>query len=269
MKNILIIGLGEIGSSILNLYNNNKEYKVFYSEKKEVTTALKEVLRQRGVTDIKDVNDDINISVAHVCIRFSKSFKDVISSYIKKYTPDVTLIHSTIAIGTTTAIYNITLKPIVHTPVMGVHPNLTEGIKTFTKIVGPVTDVAGALAVEHLSSLYIKTKVYKSAEESEAAKLFSTSYYGTVIRFMQEVHDVCTTYNIDFDNVYSKTNDIYNEGYKKLGMDNVIRPVLKYMGKGTGGHCVYENAVLLRDEHIVTPSLTNIIKGKKNIELSR
>ena len=67
----------------------------------------------------------------------------------------------------------------------------------------------------------------------------------------------------------SETNEIYNEGYNTLRLFNVKRPILKYMGTGIGGHCIWENAVMMEEHDIKTDATSSIIKGKKNKKLSR
>jgi UDP-N-acetyl-D-mannosaminuronate dehydrogenase len=128
---------------------------------------------------------------------------------------------------------------------MGIHPHLTKSVKTFTKIVGGVTSESTKVAMEEFDSLDIETVAYNNSSESELAKLLSTTYYGMCIEFMQNAHQLCENFDLSFDNVYTKTNNIYNQGYKELGKSNVIRPILKYVGEGIGGHCITSNAKIL------------------------
>jgi len=261
MANILIMGMGEIGRSIYKLYTPLKVltgiYTIYYKD-------LKEVKNISNITPVKDLLDTtVSIDVLHVSIPYTNTFIKDVTDVIKTYRPITTFIHSTIDVGTTRKVFEETKANIVHSPVMGLHPDLTESILTFRKIVGPINVGSEMLARKHLKELGIKIEVYKSPEDSEASKMLSTSYYGTMIRFMQEVHDFCEENNLDFDEVYGKTNDIYNEGYTKLGLNHVIRPVLKYNGRGIGGHCVWENAKIL-SENSDKNFIKNIVDEGKN-----
>ena len=114
-------------------------------------------------------------------------------------------------------------------------------------MVGGCNDDVVDDACGHLVELGITPIVYNNSDETEAAKLLSTSYYGWNIKYLNMVHDFCITHDLDFDNVYESTNHNYNEGYDKLRMPNVRRPVLKYINGGIGGHCVFENATFLTE----------------------
>ena len=59
------------------------------------------------------------------------------------------------------------------------------------------------------------------------------------------VNEVCTNYEYDFETVYTKPNKTYNDGYKKLGMEHVIRPVLSPPEGVILGHCIVPNFDLL------------------------
>jgi len=231
--NILIVGHGEIGSSIHKLYGDDYYYDVGYID--------------------KDVAENVSKSpdVMHICIPYNEKFVTNVLHYIKTYTPSLTIIHSTIPYLTTRIIYDNAGTEIVHSPVMGKHPNLTKSIRTFKKIVASYTDKAIEMACAHFEELGVDTVVYNNPEESELAKMLSTTYYGTLIRFMQEVHNLCVEFNLDFDKVYKQTNEIYNEGYTKFGDTQFVRPVLEYMGDEIGGHCVTANAEILHDRDML------------------
>jgi len=256
MKNILVLGLGEVGKSVVDLYSSSKEYMVVVNDLDEKKYA-NVVSSDAGIYTEDMVPNDFEVDVLHVCIPYfnKEQFIEPVIAYIEKYDPLLVIINSTVDIGTTRYIYERTGSNIVHSPVMGVHPHLTESILTFKRIIGGCSEEATELACEHFSRLGIDCVVFGSAEESEAAKLLSTTYYGTCIRFMQYTNKLCEKLGLDFENVYTKTNEIYNEGYTKLNKNNVIRPILKFMGYDIGGHCVKENANILENykelKHIV------------------
>lgn len=254
-KNVLVIGAGEIGTSVIGLYSHLSNYTVFYKDINIITTDK--------AIDIDTIEDYIGIDVLHICITYNESFIDVINKYIFKYKPLMTFIHSTVKTGTTRTIVNKTKSKVFYTPVMGIHPNLTKSLKTFKKIVAVIDYDDREMVLNHFNDIRLTPVFYDNPEEAEAAKLFSTSYYGVIIRFMQDVYEYCETNDLDFDNVYTKTNLIYNEGYKKMNMEHVVRPVLTYGGRGIGGHCIHENAELI-SEDMYLPTVETIIEEGKN-----
>lgn len=262
-ESVLIVGLGEVGKSILELYNHIQSYKdnIYYKDVKEC----------KGVTaiNVNTLEDFINVNILHICIPFTKDFKDVVTSYINIYKPSLTLIHSTVDIGVTRSIYsnncnssNSCNSVIAHTPVMGVHPNLTKSIQTFKKIVGVINPEDKEVILNHFNIIKVIPEFYDSPEDSEAAKLFSTTYYGHNIKFMQEAHKFCEVNNLDFDKVYKRTNEIYNEGYTKMDMKHVRRPILKYMPGKISGHCLIPNAEILKDKF---PIAKELVKYNDNL----
>jgi hypothetical protein len=225
MKNILIIGYGEIGRAMHALYS--KEYDVGYIDKLEITYVPE------------------TIDVMHICIPFDEEFVDIVCNYIDTYKPKLVIVNSTVQIGTTRAIYDRTKVNVVQSPVMGRHPNLSESIKTFTKIVGGCTKEASDMAFEHFNELNVQVKIYKSSEDAEAAKLFDTTYLGWNVIYMKQVHKFCEEHGLSFDEVYTTTNEIYNQGYTDMDEPQFTRPILKYMGHGISGHCTIQNAIIL------------------------
>ncbi len=216
--NVGILGHGEIGKSVAKFYKNPK---------------------------IKDLNRDdglYGVEILHICIPYNEKFIDIVKKEIKEVKPKLTIIHSTLAPGTTKKIGGM----VVHSPVRGVHPYLYEGIKTFVKYIGADDKKAGQMAKKHLESLGIKTKLVFPSKTSELAKLLCTTYYGVCIAWHKEMKKICQQEKVNFDDVVTELNKTYNEGYVKLGKTNVVRPVLYVDDKPIGGHCVVPNAKILK-----------------------
>jgi hypothetical protein len=210
----------------------------------EVGKALYSVLKSRYEVYIRDKVDDHNLSgrfeVLHIAYPGAKDFVFKTKRYIKKYRPNLVIVHSTVAVGTTKKIASFA----VHSPIRGVHPHLAEGIKTFVKYFG---GKRAKTAAKIFSSIGIKTKIFQKPETTELLKILDTTYYGWNIVFCKEVKRICDKLKLNFDEVYTIANEDYNEGYKKLGKVNVVRPVLKPMPGKIGGHCVIPNCDLLDD----------------------
>ena len=230
-----------------------KDAKLFYITKHNLQKELIEYNVHDYIHQL-GVNNKPEIDVMHICTPFNEeTFVKQTTDYINLVKPKLTIIHSTIAVGTTKEIIDETNGEffVVHSPVVGVHPNLTEGILTFTKSIGGFSDEATELAENHLNELNVNTVVYDDANTTEAAKLFSTSYYGWNIMFNKEVMRFCEEHTLNFEQVYSNWNENYNKGYAKLDMKHVRRPVLDFIPGAVGGHCIQPNYKILDEKHNV------------------
>jgi len=222
-KKIGILGYGEIGKAIARFYKSASW-----------RTKIKDLKRDDGLHGVE---------ILHICIPWSDNFINIVKKEIKEIKPKLTIIHSTVAPGTTKKIGGM----VVHSPVRGVHPYLYEGIKTFVKYIGADNKKAGEMAKKHLESLGIKTKLVYPSKTSELAKLFCTTYYGLCIAWHGEMAKICKKEKVNFNDVATELNKTYNEGYAKLGKKNVIRPVLFAPENGIGGHCILPNAKILKE----------------------
>lgn len=216
MKN-LVIGLGEVGS------------------------AIQKILQCDGYDAAGPLAQGDHYDVLHICFPYSEPFVGYVRGYIELFQPSLVIVHSSVPLGTCDP------QGWVHSPVRGVHPNLEEGIRTFKKYFG------GNLAAE--ASWIFRERgldcyVTEHARTTEALKLWDTTQYGVMIALQKEIYSYCKRHNLDFDLVYGDANRTYNEGYNKLGRQEVARPHLKQIDGPIGGHCVIPNAELLRDNEI-------------------
>jgi UDP-N-acetyl-D-mannosaminuronate dehydrogenase len=234
-----ILGYGEIGKAIEKLYisASNLELRLSW-------------------LSIKDINFDEGIrhcDYLHVCIPYSDDFVDQVCECIEQKNPKNVIIHSTVQVGTTRNIMKKSgLINICHAPVRGVHPCLHRGLRTFPMYLGydkTQHDTSEFIYETKIlfDGLNVKTKIVDKFETSELAKLASTSYYGMCIAFHAEINSLCDEMGLSFEEVMTEWNKQYNEGYTKLGMDHVVRPVLSPPDKKIGGHCIIPNAKLLKD----------------------
>ena len=222
-----IVGHGHVGQAVAKLYSETDTTKTWFSFDKILIYDP-----YQGMMD--DISD---VDILNVCIPYTKDFVSVVSDL-----PTAnwyTVIHSTVPVGTTEKFGH----KFLHSPVRGVHPNLYEGLKTFVKFIGGDEQLAQAYS-GHLKTLGIETHICKDAKTTELSKLADTTYYGLCIAFTSDMKKLCDEYDLDFMEVMTKYNNTYNEGYKKLGKPNVVRPVL-YPTDKIGGHCIIPNAKLL------------------------
>ena len=232
-SNIGILGYGEIGKAIAKFYKKSK---------------IKDLHRDDGLKGVE---------VLHVCIPWSEKFVDIVREEIKSTKPKLTIIHSTIAPGTTKKLG----KRVVHSPVRGIHPYLYKGIKTFVKYIGADDLKTGQMAKKHLEGLGIKTKVFSPAITTEIGKLLDTSYYGLCIAWHGEMAKICRKAGIDFVKAVTDFTMTYNKGYTKLGKKNVVRPVLYPPEDGIGGHCIVSNAELLQ-KYMESDGINLVLQNK-------
>ena len=222
LKLIGILGYGEVGQAIAKFYPKSK-------------------LRIR---DLKRNDDFRGVEVLHICLPWSKDFVKISKKVINETNPKLTIIHSTVAVGTTKKIGGM----VAHSPIRGIHPELYKGTKIFVKYIGADNKKSGEAAKNHLEGLGIKTKLFMPAATTEALKLWDTTQYGWMIVLNKEIKRWCDKEGLDFKAIYMEANKSYNDGYKKLGRPEVVRPYLKYMPGKIGGHCIIPNCYLLDSE---------------------
>lgn len=242
-EKIGILGYGEVGNAIAKFYKNPR---------------IKDLSRDDGLA---------GIDILHVCIPYNEAFLRIVSQEIKAVGPKLVIIHSTVTPGTTKELASQFFGKVVHSPIRGIHPHLHEGVKTFIKYIGADEKKAGLFAKKHLEELGIKTKIFSSSTATELGKLLDTTYYGLVIAWHGEKKKLCDKLGVNFEEAVSDFNRTYNEGYKKLGMHHVVRPVLSPPDKYIGGHCVTPNAKLLK-KYFNSKAIDLILDYEKKIKES-
>jgi UDP-N-acetyl-D-mannosaminuronate dehydrogenase len=254
MQNILVVGLGEIGGTIFSVLRETQKFKVygFDFDKKKMREYHAEGPQQQSAK--KEL-----IDVMHICLPVTDKYKfiEIAKSYIHEYQPKLTIINSTVPVGTTIELYKQCGCLIAHSPCRGVHKNkeyMKHEFKRWTKYVGGATPKAGLEAQKHFSLAGLKTKTLPSCNDTEFAKLFETTYRAWMIVFFQKMHRLAQTYSsrspdlrIEFDEAIDFIEDTHSVRHD--------RPVL-FPGV-IGGHCLLPNAKLLLSEY--EPEMLNII----------
>lgn len=234
-----ILGYGEVGQAIAKFY-------------------------KKGEVFIKDIDQDNfpdKLEVLHVCIPGNlPNFSDIVIETIEHHMPDMVINHASTKPNTTLRIWR-KYPIIVHSPIRGVHPNLYEGIKTFVKFVGADEWSFGKAVVNYLNQIGMKAELIGDSSVTETFKLLDTTQYGADIAYYDWVNEVCEKAGINFQ-AYIRYNETYNEGYTKLGMENVVRPLLYPANGKIGGHCVIPNAEILKEEYGTNGFIEEILKRK-------
>jgi UDP-N-acetyl-D-mannosaminuronate dehydrogenase len=210
---VIVAGLGEVGKPLFELLS--EEYDVI------------------GV-DVGSLEKVEPVAVLHICYPFEiKDFVGESARYIKFFKPALTVVNSTVGIGTTRAIAERTGAAVVNSPIRGKHARMLDEIKTYTKFIGAIEPAAAELAMRHFESVGLKTKTLASPEATELAKLTETTYFGLMIAWAQEVERFCDQTGQAYDEVVS-----FYEEIKYL-------PPVKFFPGLIGGHCVMPNIEIM------------------------
>lgn len=231
MKHIIIGIRGQIGACIHTYLLNIGEGNLSGIEVGDVVVS--------GEYMIECVHGDV-FDLMHVCIPFldAESFYKDVSYYIKNYPSKYVVIYSTVLPGTSERLG----ENVVHSPVEGRHPKLIEGFKTFKRLVGgKCSDVVGG----YFKNWGLNVDTYVDAKVTELGKLLSTERYGINLVFAAEEEGLCERFGVMYEDVVLGYQRMYNEGYKKLGEERFVQPLLTAPQKKIFGHCVVPNSRLL------------------------
>ena len=109
-----VAGLGEVGKPLFDLVS--KHYDVI------------------GV-DISPVERIEQVDILHVCYPFQiQDFIGETARYIELFRPALTIVNSTVAVGTTRAISERTGVAVVNSPVRGKHARMLEEVQTVHEV---------------------------------------------------------------------------------------------------------------------------------------
>jgi UDP-N-acetyl-D-mannosaminuronate dehydrogenase len=212
---IVVVGLGEVGKPLLQLI----------SEHHEVI----------GVDVQPPLEPILNVDILHVCYPYEiKDFVGETARYIELFKPRLTIINSTVAIGTTRSVAERTGAAVAHSPVRGKHARMLGELKSYAKFVGAMDPISGQHASEHFQSLGLKTRVLSAPEATELAKLTETTYFGLMIAWAQEIERYCDRTHQSYEEIAAFYEEIK------------FFPSVKYFPGIIGGHCVIPNIEILR-----------------------
>jgi len=218
-ETVLIVGLGEVGRPLLELVSRHHH-------------AV-------GVDIAPPAQPVERVDVMHVCYPFEiEDFIGQTARYIARFNPELTIVNSTVAVGTTRAIAERSGAAVVHSPVRGKHVRMREELLHYAKFVGPIDPASGKSAATHFESLGMRTSILSSPEATELAKLTETTYFGLIIAWAQEAERYCDRLGQEYDEIASFWDEVK------------FFPSVKYFPGIIGGHCVMPNIeILSRVDH--------------------
>lgn len=214
-ERVVVVGLGEVGRPLLEIASEHHDAIGI-----DITPPLEPIGK---------------VDVLHVCYPFQiKDFVGETARYIDLFKPTVTIINSTVAVGTTRAVAQRSGGAVAYSPVRGKHVRMREELRSYTKFVGAMDPASGQLAAEHFESMGMKTRILSAPEAAELAKLTETTFFGLMIAWAQEVERYCDQVDQNYEEIISFYDEI------------AFFPTVKYFPGVIGGHCVMPNIELLR-----------------------
>lgn len=219
----LIIGKGEVGNSL---------YEIFKKVRPETKIRGQEPEFQGEHFD-----------VIHIAFPYKEkaSFFNAVRDYSISYSPHYVIVHSSVPINT--CIY----LGVYHSPLEGKHPNLAESMLAAKKWISYDEEPSQKL-LEEFKILFPKMEFVEGTRNTEAAKIYSTTEYGYHIIIEKMIKSQCRKLGLDYDFVYNRYRQNYNELYQSMGLAKYTRPMLDYMPGKILGHCVIPNCEIQRDE---------------------
>lgn len=181
--------------------------------------------------------------VLHITIPYNKDFVQIGNEAIKVFKPQFVIVHSTVKPDTTLQLMH---NHKLYSPIRGRHENngLSTSVQKFVKF------FSGCLETfDYLKPLWNLQIEYtgENTSELEYMKIASTNYMYFCLVYEKTIFEECKKNGWDFDTVYTRSNETYNEGYLVTN-PNFVRPVYSHNNdKFPGGHCLRPNIHLHSD----------------------
>lgn len=238
MRNILIIGMGEVGYAHYKVLDESNLYKL-----KGIDTVP-----GRSADNLADNEEEPKTWDAMiVAIRHNDLWIPIVKDYAVKYRPSLIVNCSTVPVGTSEALEKACeslVCPVVHSTTRGLHPNLDRGLRSITKHIGG--DKSAAIQAACMFGLAgIPTEVHGSSRTTELAHILNNVAYGINLMLADEMQALCRRHGVDYYEAVMKYTETNNEGYWRLDNPTKVRPILSPPNHQIGGHCVVASAKLL------------------------
>lgn len=199
----------------------------------QIGQALHEIFREKHESYIRDVEPlpVEGVEILHIAFPYDKWFVPQVLHYIEQYKPRLTMIHSSVAPGTTDQCG----PHVVHTPERGRHPNLAFEMKQFPKFIGGRDDEDLLIAASFFRAVNWSVNLVKDPVSTELLKLLSNVHLGVEVAWRQEVEKMLNKFGVE-SRVYSDWETTYNNGHMAMGQKQLVRP--KMRPEPIGGHCI-------------------------------
>ncbi len=227
---VVVVGMGEVGKPLYRILSKRFECV--------------------GV-DLEPVEIARPCSVLHICFPFQiPDFIGTVARYVSKYQPELVIINSTVAPGTTRKVQEaIGDRAIAYSPVRGKHARMDADMRRYKKFVAAPRLSALERAFEHFRQAGFKVGTFRTPELGELSKLLETTYLGVLIGWAQEVERLAAEY----DGTFADVNAFVEE------VDFLPSHVVP---GHIGGHCVMPNIAILR-KHLSSKFLDLIVESNE------
>jgi UDP-N-acetyl-D-mannosaminuronate dehydrogenase len=212
-EKVIVAGLGEVGQPLLHI--------------------LEQSYQCVGM-DVRPVEFNGECGVLHVCYPYQiRDFVGTTVEYIRRYRPRLTIINSTVAIGTTWEVQKRVECHVAYSPVRGKHARMEQEMLSYKKFVAGCDAEATAQAAEHFRGAGFNVATFPNPEAGELSKLIETTWLGMLVGWAQDIERMAAGCGVSYEDV--------NEFIKEIG----YLPAGVFPGH-IGGHCVMPNIALLR-----------------------
>jgi UDP-N-acetyl-D-mannosaminuronate dehydrogenase len=212
-KTVIVAGLGEIGKPLMEI--------------------LSRAHHVEGV-DIDPVEINEPCSVLHVCYPFQiPDFVGSTAAYAEKYQPELTIINSTLAVGTSRKVQDRIDSKVVYSPVRGKHAKMVQDMLHYKKFVTGFDKASTEKASQHFAAAGFAVATFPNPEVGELSKLIETTWLGMLVAWAQDVERMAIECDASFDDVNAFIKEI------------AYLPTNTFPGF-IGGHCVMPNIALLQ-----------------------
>lgn len=211
---VIILGMGEVGKPLFQILSRKFDC---------------------AAVDIQPVEIKEPVDVLHVCYPFQvPDFVRTTARYMEKYNPGLTVIHSTVAPGTTRKIHEIVPgRALTYSPVRGKHARMEADMLRYKKFVAGFESKAVELAQRHFRDAGFQTDTFPTPDIAELSKLLETTYFGVLIGWAQEVERLAAQHDGSYEDVVSFIKEV------DFLPSHIFPGVI-------GGHCVMPNIAILR-----------------------
>ncbi len=223
----------------------------------QVGTALKENIapyHETFIRDLEDIQID-GVDVLHICYPDHEGFDITTKAYIAQYKPKLTIINSSVRVGTTRSCG----EDVVYSPTRGRHPKLAEEMRVFVRFVASHNSRTMYMANEYFKKCGFTVFPAEKPEALELLKVLSNIHMGLEIVWRQEVERILNAFEISPKD-YDEWEHTYREGYIQLKDWNLMRSLMR--PDPIGGHCILPCTELLNSQY-KSPLLDFIIHSNE------
>lgn len=220
-RKAIVIGLGEVGAALLAVLQNTYGDRVVGYDIREGEKP----------TEFFDQ--------LHICLPYFEDFVRQVNAYKSFFQPAITVIHSTVPVGTTAKVLGMTC----HSPVLGDHTNMRSSLSHFFKWVG---GPGAGLAAEFMGEAGITCRVVEKSEETELLKLFCLAKFGLAVAINKLEAQAFEKYGLDPADITAWDHN-HNAGLIGVGKGLLGRQIINPQPGPIGGHCVVPGVRLLAD----------------------